>query len=58
MGEAKAILLGFYLCAFVLEEPEGTASTASLRHGYEGDGVNRDHWAQRGCRLLTSVVVT
>lgn len=40
MGEAKAVLLGFYLRAFVLKEPRGIALTASLRLGYEGDGVN------------------
>ena len=42
MGDAKAILLGFHLCAFVLKEPEGTALTVRLRHGYEGDGVSQE----------------
>lgn len=42
MGDAKAILLGFHLCAFVLKEPEGRALTVRLRHGYEGDGVSHE----------------
>lgn len=41
MGGAKAIFMGFCMCAFVLKEPSGTAVTTSLTHGYEGDGVNR-----------------
>lgn len=57
-GEAKPIFLGFYPSAFVLKEPEGRALAGGVKHGYEGDGVNRDHRAHGGCRLLTSVAVT
>lgn len=41
MGDVKAILLGFYSCAFTLKEPEGRALKVSLRHGYGEDGVNQ-----------------